>query len=74
LRNNLGILLATQNKPDEAIEQFEKAIAADPKYPWAYFNDAIVLRERGLGKEAEERKAQAERLRPNIAVDVSRKL
>jgi len=54
LRNNLGILLAEQQKPDEAIEQFEKAIELDPKYAWAYFNKAMVLREQGLFREAGE--------------------
>jgi len=67
LRNNLGILLAEQQKPDEAIEQFEKAIAVDPKYSWAYFNDSIVLRERGRTREAEERRVEAVKLRARLA-------
>ena len=72
LRNNLGILLREQDRPDEAIEQFEKAIALDPKYAWAYFNDAIVLRERGRVKEAGERRAKAIELRPGLARDGGR--
>jgi len=67
LRNNLGILFAEQQKPDDAIEQFDKAIALDPKYVWAYFNDALVLRERGRAREAAERMNEAVRLRPDIA-------
>jgi hypothetical protein len=63
LRNNLGILFAEQQKPDEAIEQFDKAIASDPKYAWAYFNEAAVLRERGRLREAGERLDEAVRLR-----------
>jgi tetratricopeptide (TPR) repeat protein len=72
LRNNLGILLAEQQKPDEAIEQFDKAIAVDPKYPWAYFDEAIVLRERGRTREAEEREKTAVQLRPKLANSVGR--
>jgi len=66
LRNNLGILLTEQQKPDEAIEQFDKAIALDPKYSWAYFNEAMVLRSLGREKEARERNEKALRLRPTL--------
>ena len=66
LRNNLGILLAEQQKPDDAIEQFDKAIALDPRYAWAYFNEAIVLRERGRLREAGERMNEAVRLKPGL--------
>jgi protein O-mannosyl-transferase len=66
LRNNLGILLAEQQKSDDAIEQFDKAIALDPRYAWAYFNEAIVLRERGRLREAGERMNEAVRLKPGL--------
>ncbi len=72
LRNNLGILLAQQQKPDDAMEQFDKAIELDPKYSWAYFNGAVVLRERGRLKEAGERRDEAVRLRPALAAGVGR--
>jgi protein O-mannosyl-transferase len=72
LRNNLGILLWEQKKPDEAIEQFEQAIAANPRYPWAYFNEAIVLRERGRLREANERQEKAVALRPAVAKGAGR--
>jgi tetratricopeptide (TPR) repeat protein len=66
LRNNLGILFLEQQKPDEAIQQFEQAIAANPKYPWAYFNEAIALNQLGRGKDADERYREALRLRPTL--------
>jgi len=66
LRNNLGILLTEQQKPDEAIVQFDKAIELDPKYSFAYFNGAFVLRELGRLKESDEWDEKAIRLRPGL--------
>ena len=66
LRNNLGILLIKQQKPAEAIAQFDKAIELDPKYGWEYFNGAIALRELGRLKESDEWEKKAIRLCPGL--------
>ena len=72
LRNNLGILLWEHDKADEAIEQFDKAIELNPKYSFAYFNEAIVLRKRGRLREAGERMEKAVRLRPALTQKAER--
>jgi len=51
-RNNLGILLLRERRFDEAIEQFDAAIAADPRLPEPYVNKGNALDARGDRKAA----------------------
>ena len=41
--NNLGVILASQNRNDAAVEAYRKAIALKPNYPEAYYNLGIAL-------------------------------
>ena len=66
LRNNLGILLTQQEKPDEAIEQFKTAIELNPKYAWAYLNALPAFNMLGRAKESEEWYKKALELRPQL--------
>jgi Flp pilus assembly protein TadD len=66
--NGLGYALARQGRADEAIEQFRKAIDANPKFTPAYNNLAEALAKQGKLEEADEyyRRSLAEK--PNAAV------
>lgn len=44
--HNLGIVAAQGGKPDEAVELFDRALAADPGYVSAHLNKGGALRER----------------------------
>ncbi len=67
---NIGVIYMNQNKDAEAIQYFEKAIAADPKYKSAYTNIALtkIKPEKeyvetinaNLGNNAKERKIYQE--------------
>ena len=50
--NKLGICLTWQDRPDEALECFDRCIAIRPSYPNAYSNKANVLKEKGQLDEA----------------------
>ena len=44
--NNLGVLMASQNKKNEAVDLFNKALHIDPSYAGAYYNlDKIFVNE-----------------------------
>ena len=50
--NGLGFVLARKGRPDEAVEQFRKAIELNPKYTPAYNNLADTLEKQGKLEEA----------------------
>jgi cytochrome c-type biogenesis protein CcmH/NrfG len=43
VRTDLGIMYRRANRPEDAVREFERAIAIDPKLENAYFNKGIVL-------------------------------
>ena len=47
LLNNLGFLLAQRGRPDEAVEHYERALAADPARSSPHANLALVYAGRG---------------------------
>ena len=50
--NNLGTVLASQNKADDAIREYRLAVAGDPQSALAQFNLGVTLYSRGLKDEA----------------------
>lgn len=50
--NNLGTILASQNKPDDAIREYRLAVEGDPQSALAQFNLGLTLFGRGLKAEA----------------------
>jgi tetratricopeptide (TPR) repeat protein len=50
---------------DEAIEEYKKAIEADPNCAIAHFNLSIVYDKKGMKEEADEEYATYKRLKPN---------
>ena len=67
-RNGLGYVLARQGRADEAVEEFRKAIAANPKFTPAYNNLAEALATQGKLEEAESfyRRSLAEKPSPAV--------
>lgn len=51
-RNNLGASLVQQGKLDEAIAEFQKALALDPKYTAAHLNLGYAYDRQGRPEEA----------------------
>jgi len=51
-RNNLGASLLQQGKIDEAVAEFQKAVALDPKYTAAYLNLSYAYDRQGRTEEA----------------------
>jgi len=49
---NLGCLFARQNATEAAIEQFDLAIALDSRLPEAYYNRALLYRQKGEREKA----------------------
>jgi Flp pilus assembly protein TadD len=49
---DLGLALATQGRPDEALVQYRKALAINPDYANAQTNIAIIFLARGRSREA----------------------
>ena len=65
--NNLGLLLASQEKFDEAIAHYRLAIAATPDYAAAHNNLGDALRARGKLDEAILAYEEAVRADPGFA-------
>lgn len=64
IRNNLGGALEKIGKPDEAFEQFTKAVQINESYPEAHCNLARMLAQQGRRDEAVAHLKEALRLRP----------
>jgi len=62
-----GVLLLAEDKLDEAIEEFKKAIEAWPKYSKAYFNIGNALRLQGKLAEAVDAYSKALSIKPDNA-------
>ena len=67
-RNGLGYVLARQGRADEAVEEFRKAIEANPKFTPAYNNLAEALTAQGKLEEAESFYRQSLAEKPSPAV------
>ena len=63
--NNLGNVLAQGGKPDEAIQEFRKAIEIKPENPEAHFALGFVLARQGKSAEAEAEYLLAIKQKPN---------
>jgi len=64
IRNNLGGALEKIDKPDEALEQFIKAVQINENYPEAQCNLGRILVQRGQRAEGVAHLREALRLRP----------
>ena len=65
--NNIGIALQKQNKLEEAIEAYNKAISIKPDHADAYNNMGIALKEQGKLEEAIEAYKKAISIKPDYA-------
>lgn len=70
-RNNLGNALADAGRVDEAMAEYEAALALDPGMADVHYNLALALTARGRPAEALPRLQEALRLRPNYAPAVA---
>ena len=61
----LGIIYSEQGRAEQAIAEYQKAIAIDPAYPKSYLNLGTTLAEQGRNAEAVEFFRKAIRLDPN---------
>jgi len=66
--NGLGYVLSRQDKTDEAIAEFRKAVEVDPKYTPAYNNLAEALVRQGKLQEAADYYRRSLEQRPTPAV------
>jgi cytochrome c-type biogenesis protein CcmH/NrfG len=64
---NLGTALSVAMQFDEAVNEFERAIALDPGYALAYSNLGSVLLQQGRSREAVKRLEHAVQLNPQNA-------
>jgi Flp pilus assembly protein TadD len=64
---NLGTALSVAGQFDEAVTEYERAIALDPGYALAYSNLGSVLLQQGRSREAVKRLEQAVQLNPKNA-------
>ncbi|MEP9409873.1 MAG: tetratricopeptide repeat protein [Candidatus Brocadia sp.] len=65
VHNEIGDLYLRKGMYDEAIEEYKKAIEADPNCAIAHFNLSIVYDKKGMKEKAEEEYAIYKRLKPN---------
>ena len=61
----MGIALQEQNKLEEAIEAYKKALAIKPDYAEAYYNMGNALKEQGKLEEAIEAYNKALAIKPD---------
>jgi tetratricopeptide (TPR) repeat protein len=64
---NLGNVLQSQEKLDEAVAHYQQALALKPDYPKAYNNLGNALRSQGRSDEAATAYRQALALKPNYS-------
>ncbi len=64
---NLGVVLAGQQRIDEAIAEYGKAVAADPDYAEARFNMAVLLNHQGRTDEAIEQYRRVLEIEPDAS-------
>ena len=63
-----GIKLTNEGRSEEALAAFEKALAADPSFFMAAYNQGIVLGRLGRTREAIESFRRTIRLRPDFVM------
>ena len=64
VNNNIGILMDNMGLLDEAMENYNKAIAANPKSPIAHYNLGLIYKKKKKLAEAEAEYLEALRLNP----------
>ncbi|MDN3513422.1 MAG: tetratricopeptide repeat protein [Candidatus Brocadia sp.] len=64
IHNEIGDLYLRKGMYDEAIEEYKKAIEADPNCAIAHFNLSIVYDKKGMKEEADEEYTTYKRLKP----------
>lgn len=64
IHNEVGDLYLRKGMYDEAIEEYRKAVEADPNNAIAHFNLSIVYGKKGMKEESDEEFATYKRLRP----------
>jgi tetratricopeptide (TPR) repeat protein len=64
VHNEVGDLYLRKGMYDEAIEEYKKAIEADPGYAIAHFNLSIVYEKIGMNEEANEEYTIYKKLKP----------
>ncbi|OGF46896.1 MAG: hypothetical protein A2231_12640 [Candidatus Firestonebacteria bacterium RIFOXYA2_FULL_40_8] len=65
VNNNIGIFLDNMGMIDAAMENYKKAIAANPKSPVARYNLGIIYKKKKMLAEAEAEYKEAIRLNPD---------
>lgn len=64
VHNEVGDLYLRKGMYDEAMEEYKKAIEADPSYAIAHFNLSIVYDKKGMKDEADEEYTIYKKLKP----------
>ena len=66
--NNLGAVLASRGRIDEAIAHYRKALKINPNYAEAHYNLGVALVDRGRTEEAIAQYQKALQLKPDYAM------
>jgi tetratricopeptide (TPR) repeat protein len=64
--DHLGVVLASQGKPGEAIDQYSQALRVNPKYALGHYNLGCALASQGRLNEAIQQYDQAVQLQPDF--------
>ena len=64
VHNEVGDLYLRKGMYDEAMEEYKKAIEADPSYAIAHFNLSIVYDKKGMKEDADEEYTIYKKLKP----------